>query len=173
MQEPNPYKAPQVEEVAAERSDYYVEMPYLVVKNGTRLPLRCVITNVGVSEYRSTTLQYPCKWYQVAIGTRRCTILWAVEEAVHRKQKRMSYSRGLAVVGLASFLLASQGWGLFGVASLAISVPFTILCFGLSVYFRLRSLPMPYVKKYRRGYFWLAGLGPEFLASVQEELRSN
>ncbi len=174
QESPNPYRAPQVGEVAAERSDYYVDYPYLVVKSGVRLPLRCVITNTPASVYLSTKLQYPTKWYQVSIGSRRCQIDWAVDDGIRRRQRLRSFSHGLAAIG--TFAMAFTPPLMFNFGSAAawlFIVPVVLFCFGLSVYFRSKSLPIPYVEKYRRGFFWIAGLGPEFLASMQEEQSSD
>ena len=173
-QEPNPYKAPQVQETSIKQTgDYYVEMPYLVVRNGARLPLRCVITNAPESGlYREAKFRYPNRFFQFAITNRTCKVQWAVSEEIHRKHRHRATGRGLITFGAVLLM--------FG-PTVAVTVPiagliwflFLFVSFGFASFFWFKGVRGPELEKYRRGYFWIKGLGPEFLASLQEEQQSS
>ena len=166
-QESNPYKPPQV--AVEHTGHYYVDMPYLVVRNGAHLPPRCVITNAPESDvYREATFQYPNRFFQFAVSPRRCTVVWAVCEEIHRKHRHRANGKGLIMAGAVVMMFWPTIWLSNQIAGL-IWVLLLFSCFGFAIFYWFKGVRGPELEKYRDGYFWIKGLNAEFLASLQEE----
>jgi|GEM_PF-6283507 len=169
-QESNPYKAPQVS--VEHTGHYYVEMPYLVIRNGARLPQRCVITNAPESDvYREATFRYPNRLFQFAVSPRKCTVVWAVCEEIHRKHRHRTTSKGLIALG--AILMMCGPSILTNQIAVLTWVLLLLSCFGFAIFYWFKGVRGPELEKYRDGYFWIKGLNQEFLASLQEEQQSD
>lgn len=177
-QDLNPYQAPQVASPSSKTSvepsvDYYVDLPYLVVRQGAHLPPRCVVTDAAKPlVYRQTTFQYPNRAFQFAVYRRTCTVVWAVCEEVHRQIRRRSIGKGMVAMGAVLTLFGGTVFATHPIAGL-IWIVLTLTCFAFGTVFWFRGRRRPDVAMYRQGYFWIDGISPEFLARLQAEQDSN
>jgi len=163
------------------QADCRVEFPYLVVPTQTALPLRCVKTNLPVTEheYQVMHLPYMPTWLVVLaimmpimliaspfLMPNKCQIKVGYSAAARRRNLLLKAALlitslfGLVLVPI-MMTIGSEAGALAAFAYLPlISYP----CF---VYLILGTSPLV-VQEHRQGLSWIRGCSPEFLASLRE-----
>ncbi len=164
--EPNPFESPRSVDFQPVLShDYYVQPPYLVIKSGTKLPPRCIITNEEVSEdgFAKHNLTWTGKSFQLVIDATRGYVYWAESPWVKRC-RRIGWIAGaiptalLVALVLVNLVLNFPLWYLMIAYFLAAAM--------VAVATRSYTVQMPKVVNYVDGYFWMEGFGPEFLRDL-------
>lgn len=154
----NPYAPPvEASELQLPQFDYFVDGKYLVVRNGTRLPDRCVFTNrpAGPQDRKPRTFQWAPS-FRLVLSHRRFKISYCVK----RKQNRELI---LAIWILLAVAICVAAFALFNAAIFWILF---ILSWPLSWFSPNRGIK---VVKCVDGHYWLQGMGTEFLQSIQAE----
>lgn len=169
MQPSNPYEPPQTDSALEELETprIYVDGPHLVIASGTELPPRCIKTNQSVSENDAVhqTLQWRGRTFHFTVSNKECEIVWYATPWIVWKSRIRKIAELLmwaAFVFPLFFLTEDKIWP-------KAMMGFAIVMLSLVVMLK-RELR---IVNYRNNRFWIEGCCPEFLESLQSELRSS
>ena len=179
----NPYRAPESDIVVPQgNGDFRVEGKDLICRTGAVLPPRCVKTNepVGSERMKTKTFYWTSSWIYLLllihllvlllayfIIRKPVTLTFGISPAA--RSRRIRQHLGFWMVFLGSIaamyggIMSDTNWmmfvGLFGIIACVVA----LLWIG--------SVLRP-VKRLSSGEFAMRGCGPEFLASIEDDIRT-
>ena len=158
MPQPNPYQPP-LEQDDADISlpplGYAVHGSYLLVRNGTRLPMRCVVTNqpLATSDYMRCRLRWrsPFRWPTM----RDCHLSYCIHPRL--AWRILIFGKlipiGICVAGVAASLFLIRPGPL-------------LILFGWILRQFMPQEPLK-VDRWSNGCFWVVGCSPSFLEEIE------
>lgn len=169
MQATNPYEPPAAESLLEDPGlpRIFVDGPLLVVASGTELPPRCIKTNQRVSDQNAIreSLLWRGRTFQLTMSSKQCSIVWYADSWVKWKtvfRKATEILMWPAFLFSIFFLNERMLW------------PRVALVFAVLVLAMVGVMKRPLrVVDYRKNRFWIKGCCPEFLESLQKELKSR
>ena len=152
----NPYEPPNDESLPASSTETFrVEGDYLVVRDGTLLPRRCIATNSEVDD--GDIVEREFRWapsFRPVLTYRRCKVKFYVTQIRQRIWLLKRSFGGLTFVLLGFFLFRLS--------------PLLILPLLVALPWMFKDYPIR-VKRVADGWFWFEGCHPEFLQVCREE----
>jgi len=181
----NVYAPPESQAQVPMRSEYYVEGEFIVCRNPTVLPRRCIKTNQEDEAIKRTTCKFTWTHQAVFVSVLLSPLLLLILYLALSKKCEIAYginpkqSRLLKTYNmLGIFTILGGGLiGIFGISTLsafdwpAISIGITLI--GLAVFFtgcvlNHKSAPLRIMKVWN-GWFYLKGASREYLAQISED----
>ena len=175
MRTDNPYQPPQTEStlIEPETPEIFVDGMHLVVASGVELPQRCVKTNEPVTDqdFIQETLQWRGRTLELMINVPECELRWYAAPRVRWRGRAAMIMMGMVLlVGgtLVLFFGLDKGWIQDPLSFAAVC---GIVMIGAFMLFKAQHVLR--VVDHQNNRFWIEGCCPEFLESLDKEIRSQ